>query len=94
VTSAVVHLHQERPCSEVPATLRRIADDIEAGRHGDWPVTTCVLVIGHTGPEIPDPDGNLAQENFWRTYGAGPRCDSFTTRGLLMTAANRWGDDY
>lgn len=91
--SAVVQLHKERPCNDVAATLRRVADRIEAGEHGDWPVTTCVIVIGHTDAEVPGDDGIIMQQNYWDTYGAGPRCDAFTVRGLLQTVLGRWGWD-
>lgn len=89
----VIRLHQDKPCQNVPATLRRIADEIEANEHGDWPVTTCIVVLGHTDAEVPMEDGSLRQQNYWHTYGAGPRNDVFTVRGLMMTALNRWSDD-
>ena len=85
----VLQLHKPAPCEEVVATLRRIADDIEAGEHGDWPVTTAVVVIGHTDAETNDGE-NRMQRAHWATYGAGPRADSFTVRGLLLTAVNDW----
>lgn len=75
----VVKLHQEKPCNDVAATLRRIADEIEA--QTEWPVTTCVVLTGHTNSEVPGPDGTMMQENFWHTYGAGPRCDTYTAAG-------------
>jgi hypothetical protein len=90
---SVVQLHQPAPCNDVVETLRRIADDIESRRHGDWPVTTAIVVIGHTDSEVNDGD-NRIQQNYWQTYGAGPRCDAFTTRGLLATVLSRWGHDH
>jgi hypothetical protein len=90
----IVQLRQDRPCNDVAATLRRIADEVEAGEHGDWPVTTCVVLLGHTDSEIPAGDGSYAQEMWWHTYGAGPRCDTFTVRGLIATALNRWDHDH
>lgn len=89
MTASVIQLHETPPCADAAATLRRIADDIEAGEHGDWPVTTAVLVIGHTDAEVPEGDVRV-QRSYWHTYGAGPRCDVYTVRGLLMTAITRW----
>lgn len=88
--NAVVQLHQPRAIDDVPATLRRIADEIEAGEL-DWPVTTAVVLLGHTDSERPASDGVLMQNNYWSTYGAGPRCDTFTVRGLMATALREWG---
>lgn len=85
----VVQLHKQSPCAEIPATLRRIADDIEAGDHGDWPVTTAVLVLGHTDAEYLVDDERV-QRNYWTTFGLGPRADIFTVRGLLATVLSRW----
>lgn len=79
----VVTLHKPAPANDVPATLRRIADELEAGTL-DWPVTTAVVVFGHTGPERPSGD-ERRQRNHWTTYGFGPRADSFTIRGLLSS---------
>lgn len=89
---SVIQLHKEAPTNDVAATLRRIADEIEKGEHGDWPVTTAILAIGHSDSEVSDGEGRW-QRHYWRTYGAGPRCDFFTVRGLMMTVINRWGDD-
>lgn len=89
---SVLQLHKPAPCEDVVSTLRRIADDIEAGKHGDWPVTTAVVVLGHSDAETNDGDNRL-QRSYWDTYGAGPRCDSFTVRGLLATVISRWNKD-
>lgn len=86
---SVVALHKPRPCEEVPATLRRIADEIDSGEY-DWPITTAVLILGHTDAELPNGDGDLTQRNYWETYGMGPRADVFTVRGLLMPVLARW----
>jgi hypothetical protein len=88
---SIVALHKPKPCEDVVATLRRIADDIENDEVG-WPVTTAVLVLGHTEAEV-SVGGDLVQENHWETFGAGPRCDAYTVRGLLLTAATRWAND-
>lgn len=74
------------PCDEIPATLRRIADAIEAGDYGL--ATTCVIGIGHTS-QRPDGDGNIEQSDEFELFGCGPRCDIFTVRGLLLTLATR-----
>lgn len=72
--------------------LRKTADSIEAGEI-DFPVTTAVLVLGHTDSERPE-GGQLLQESFWQTFGFGPRTDSFTVRGLLNTVLTQWGHDH
>jgi hypothetical protein len=89
----VVALHQERPCANVAYALRDIADQIERGEIA-WPVTTAVLLLGHTGPERPsDEEGEYKEESHWTTYGFGPRRDIFTCRGLMATCLNRWNHD-
>lgn len=91
-TPNIIRLHKPQPCADVVATLRRVADTIEAGEHGDWPVTTAIVVLGHSDAEVPDGDDRL-QRNYWTTYGAGPRADSFTMRGLLSSVMVRWTQD-
>jgi hypothetical protein len=71
---------------DIPATLRRIADDIEAGEHGL--MTTCLVVLGHTAERAGE-DGNKVQQERHELFGCGPRCDMFTVRGLLLTVATR-----
>lgn len=93
MAGAVIQLHQDKPAADdVVAALRSVADNIEAG-NVEFPVTTCVLVLGHTDSEVPCGDGDLGQSIFWRTYGMGPRTDTFTVRGLMATVLNRWGHD-
>lgn len=71
---------------DIPATLRRIADEMEAGEHGLR--TTCLVVLGHT-EERPMENGDKLQRNVFSLFGCGPRCDAFTIRGLLLTAATQ-----
>lgn len=71
---------------DAPATLRRIADELEAGEHGL--VTTCLVVMGHTEGKVMDDGGKLRTDEYV-LYACGPRCDSFTVRGLLLTVATR-----
>lgn len=71
---------------DIPQTLRRIADDIEKGEFGL--MTTCVVVLGHT-EQRQEPDGSMLQRADYELFGCGPRCDTFTVRGLLMTATAR-----
>ena len=73
------------PADEVAATLRRIADGIDAGEHGV--VTTCVVVTGHTTSR-PAGDGQVEHSSDFTTFVCGPRADIYTTRGLLLTAAS------
>jgi hypothetical protein len=90
----VVPITKPQPFNDVTATLRRIADEIDASEHGDWPVTTCVVVIGHSDSETPRGDDEVAHRYYWQSYGIGPRHDSFTCKGLLMTAMHQWGSDF
>lgn len=71
---------------DIPATLRAIADDIEAGKFGVR--STCLVILGHTS-DRPAPDGGKLQWDDFDIFGCGPRCDIFTTRGLLLTAATQ-----
>lgn len=89
----ILQLHIPRPADDVVQALRDIADDIEAGEVA-FPVTTAVVVLGHTDSEVPCGDGDLGQTLFWRTFGVGARNDTFTIRGLLATVLNRWGHEY
>lgn len=87
----VLRLHKSAPADDVVSTLRRVADEIEAGEI-EWPVTTAVLVLGHTDAEVPDGDDRV-QQIYWQTYGMGSRTDVFTVRGVLATVLNSWSDD-
>lgn len=87
---SVIQLQQSKPCSDIPATLRRLADEIERGETEFSPVTTCVVVLGHTSSERLV-DGELQEQADWSTYGMGPRCDTFTVRGLMASALRSWG---
>ena len=71
---------------DIPRTLRRIADEIEAGEFGI--ITTCLVGLGHTS-ERPEKDGIKMQRERHELFGCGPRCDAFTVRGLLLTLATR-----
>lgn len=90
---SVVKLFNPPPCADVVQALRGIADQIEAGEHGDFPVTSCIVVIGHTDQETQDGETRY-QRSYWHSYGLGPRSDSFTLRGLLATVLQRWGHDF
>lgn len=80
-------LHPERNADDIVTALRAIANDIEAGVHGLC--TTAVVVIGHTNSR-PAEDGELVSYHH-EVFGAGPRHDPFTVRGLLFTAATHLG---
>lgn len=88
----VIALHQAKPADDVSATLRRIADEVEAGEI-EWPVTTAVVILGHTDAEVPQADGSLAERSYWATYAAGPRTGTFTVRGLVASAMRGWNYD-
>lgn len=71
---------------DIPAGLRHLAELIEAGEYGLK--TTCLVVLGHTGDRMSESGDKLHQEAY-ELFGYGPRCDAFTTRGLLLTVATR-----
>jgi hypothetical protein len=72
---------------DIPATLRRIADAAEKGEYGL--MTTCLVVMGHTDHKDDPGGGPRIQQERYDLFGCGPRCDAFTTRGLLLTVATR-----
>lgn len=83
--SNIVELKKPFAPDDIAPTLRRIADDIEAGEHGL--MTTCLVVLGHTADRM---EGGIKfQQERYELFGCGPRCDAFTTRGLLLTVATR-----
>lgn len=86
----VVALRQEAPCGEISATLRRIADQIDGGDI-EWPISTAVLVLAHR-EERPDGDEQTIERTYWRTYGMGPRRDSFTCKGVLAEVIHKGFD--
>jgi len=74
----------------VSATLRRIADQIEQGEYG--PIATAALCLGNTR-SVPNNEGGERLSADHELFGLGPRCDIFSIRGLLLTAAMKLGDD-
>lgn len=84
--SNVVPISKPFSADDIPVTLRRIADEIEADEHGL--MTTCLVVLGHTGEQVVE-GGDKMQQSRYRLFGCGPRCDTFTTRGLLLTVATQ-----
>lgn len=88
----VVPLRPAKPCDDIAGSLRRLADDIEAD--SDHPITTCVVVMGHTDAETnPDENGSCYASTYWRVHGYGPRTDTFTVRGLLASATREWDSE-
>jgi hypothetical protein len=87
----IVQLRQERPIDNVSASLRRLADEIEKGEHGKWPVTTCAVLLGHTdSPSNPDADGWQYSDYHFDTRGYGPRNDPFTVCGLMAVCLQKF----
>lgn len=82
---SVVPIRPAVGAEDIAATLRRIADQYEAGEYGL--ATTCLVVMGHTS-DRPE-NGGVAQSNTFEMFGLGPRTDIFTVRGLLLTVATR-----
>lgn len=74
---------------DIVAILRRTADRLEAGELGL--MTTCAIVLGHT-TEGTVKDGIRFDGMDYKLFGAGPRSDLFTMRGLLLTAATQLGE--
>lgn len=83
---SVVQLHTNYPAQDIASTLRLIADQVEAGEYGL--ITTAVVCIGHT-EDRPGDDGERLLRDTYELFGAGPRSDVFTVRGLLLTCATR-----
>lgn len=82
----VVTLRQAFAPDDIATTLRRIADEFEKGEFGL--MTTCLVVMGHSGDRQRE-DGVKVQSERYELFGCGPRCDMFTTRGLLLTVATQ-----
>lgn len=83
----VVQLHKPFAPDDIAATLRRIADQYEKGEYGL--MTTCLVTMGHTEHKDDPGSGHRLQRDRYKLFGCGPRCDAFTTRGLLLTVATR-----
>ncbi len=80
----IVSLKKTVVADDIVRGLRRLADGIEAGTEVDWPITSCIIVIGHTQQSV---SGDMIEDqSFVESYGLGPRCDDFTKVGLLMRA--------
>lgn len=89
--TGVVQLHKDKPATEIPETLRRLADKIERGE-GLEIVTTALLVLGHTSEKPSKTEPNITQFHAeHELFALGPRVDLFTVRGLLGHALVRLG---
>lgn len=84
--TSVVPIRKAFAPDDIPSTLRRIADAYERDEYGL--MTTCLVAMGHTGDHDAE-DGVRIHSERYELFGCGPRCDSFTTRGLLLTVATR-----
>ena len=82
----VVQLHKPFAPDDMVDGLRKLADQIEAGEYGLR--TTCLVVLGHTADK--PGESSKEEEVEYDVFGYGPRCDTFTTRGLLLTAATKF----
>jgi hypothetical protein len=85
VSDNVISLERGYPAQDISATLRRIADSIDAGEYGV--ITTCVVCTGHTEEKPSDIPCERLMRNEVNTFAAGPRTDVFTVRGLLLSCA-------
>jgi hypothetical protein len=82
----IVSIQKPFAPDDIVAGLRKLADKIEAG---DYDLrTTCLVVLGHTEDRTEE-TGDKAHCSDFELFGYGPRCDTFTTRGLLLTAATQ-----
>ena len=68
---------------DVTTKLRNLTNRIETGEI-EFPVSTCLVILGHT-KEGWEGD-NVIHSSDHELVGYGPRCDTFTVRGLLTTA--------
>lgn len=85
----VVSLKQRAPdANDVVKGLRNIADSIETGEI-DFPISTAVVILGHT-QILPSDEDVIATRAYWDTFALGPRCDEFTVRGLITTSAQEF----
>lgn len=82
MTADILKLHQGVPADDIAATLRQLADDIEAGERGV--VTTAIVCLGHTLADFKE-DGMVVSGYDADTFAFGPRADVFTVRGLMVT---------
>lgn len=89
--AGVVQLHKSKPATDIPETLRRIADEIERGEKMEV-VTTAIVILGHTydKPTKDNPEVSSFHAEH-ELFGIGPRVDLFTIRGLLSHALIRMG---
>lgn len=63
--------------------LRALADMLERGEGIDVPVTTCVILMGHSAVVEGQPYLRFAK------WALGPRVDPFTVTGLMTVALAR-----
>lgn len=90
--AGVTPIRKPIAATNVSASLRKLADDIDAGLPDFQVITTCVVLLGHTYSESnPDKNGNMEQRVDFSTRGFGSRCDTFTVRGLMASCLSRWG---
>lgn len=83
MTNGVIDLASRRATApDIVAGLRSLADEIEA-KGADAPVTTCVVLLGHTWVEGDQPNASLGK------YVFGPRTDPFTVQGLESLALSQ-----
>lgn len=83
---SVSALRNPHTADDVVAGLRELADEIEAGKVFDWPITTCAIVLA--GSEVrPGRHGKLDLLSFRSHHSFGLRCDPFTLKGVLFEAA-------
>ncbi len=82
--SVITQLRPE-PAGDVVKALRKIADQLEQGDFGE-PISTALLILGHTGGAQPKPGGGYTRSLATRVYAMGTRTDPFTIRGLVEVA--------
>jgi hypothetical protein len=83
VTAVIAQIRAPIPADDVVSGLRGLDDRIESGEV-EYPVSTCLVLIGHTSDR--NHDGEVWHRSDHDMFGYGPRCDTFTVRGLLATA--------
>lgn len=81
----VVEIKKPWACEDIVAGLRGLADRLEAGEVDLS--TTCVVALGHTIDRREGDD--ILRGSKYSLFGFGPRCDTFTIRGLLLSVATQ-----
>lgn len=81
----VVEIKKPWAPEDIVKGLRNLADEIEAGEIAL--TTTCIVALGHTTDHREGDE--IMRGSSYSLFGFGPRCDTFTMRGLLLSVATQ-----